>query len=42
MGLRLAWDPQRGGVVDRGMGVSEPAEQSQFACLKEVRNDRYF
>lgn len=42
MGLRLAWDPQRGGegLVDRWVGVTEPAEPLQFAYLNEVSDDR--
>lgn len=31
---------EEGGVVDRKMGVSEPAEHSQFAYLNKVSGDR--
>lgn len=42
LGLRLAWGPtgRREGLVDRWMGVSEPAEPLQFANLNEVSDDR--
>lgn len=40
--LRAAWGPtgKREGLVDRWMGVSEPAESLQFANLNEVSDDR--